>query len=132
MERLTQTFYKEADQFIENLRSFCSSYSELESLDENLYTSQNEIRMAKRLVGNKSHIPTLFFTSLQPYENHILNQNEDFFLSYKLDSNDTESNQLVTVSQKVWKSGKLDESSKESIWKYVTLLYRLAKMISTQ
>lgn len=127
MDRLTDTFYKEADQFIQNLRSFCSSFDELRELDENLYTSQNEIEMARRL-GGSGTIPTLFHNTLEVYERQILNRNEDFFLAFELE--DSDNSNLVALAQKVWVSGKLDAESKESIWNYVQLLYKLSKFIN--
>lgn len=135
MDDLVAAFYRETNQFILNLRAFCEKLPGLSSLDETLFTSQNELSMLKRMAGSSPDFPSKFFVHMEPYGAEILSKNETFFLNFgantKLFDESSQATSLIESAQIVWKSGELDEGSKENIWQYVILLYRLSEHIAT-
>ena len=66
---------------------------------------------------------------VKPYEDYILNRNEDFFLTETYDPSYTDIN-IVNKIKKVWKT--MDELNKSIVWKYLDVLLKLSKACVSQ
>lgn len=112
---LISVFEKQLSEFLENILL--------------LTNNNNEIRLLKlkldQLMGvSKTTTISLIHKALSPFEKEILSKNESFFLNMNIE---IEEIKQINYLKNVYKHS--TQENKDSIWKYILVLYKLLKKI---
>lgn len=95
-----------------------------------MYPTVRDFKMFKGqiktgLLASKFVIIKLFKTHLEPYGDHILSKNEEFFLEFDVSGTPLEAfNHLKEIVKTA------DDETKDQLWKYIITLYKLAARTS--
>lgn len=112
------------DQFI----SFVSELSDMYPTDSDFPMFLTTLRMMK--MTNPSLVAKYVYDNTSQFEEQILSKNEQFFLEYSFSeySNDVDLNIFAKLKKYI---SNMNDSSKESVWKYIQNIFRLSKALSS-
>lgn len=111
------------DQFI----SFVTELGEMYPGDSDFPLFLTSLRMMK--MSNPSLVSKYVYDNTSQFEDQILSKNEKFFIDYTFSeySNDVDLNIFSKLKKYI---STMNDSSKESVWKYIQNIFRLSKAIS--
>lgn len=90
-----------------------------------------------KLAKNMFHVPLMtkeniyihhFYENVKNYENQIMKKDEEFFINFDISeffNINQEINQKHDEAKHIWQN--FDKDSKNALWQYVQLLFKLAK-----
>lgn len=112
------------DQFI----SFVSELSEMYPDDSDFPLFLTSLRMLK--MTNPSLLAKYVYDNTSQFEDKILSKDEKFFIDYSFSeySNDVDLNIFAKLKKYI---SNMNDSSKESVWKYIQNIFRLSKALSS-
>lgn len=112
------------DQFI----SFVSELSEMYPEDPDFPLFLTSLRMMK--MSNPSLVSKYVYDNTSQFEDQILSKNEKFFIDYSFSeySQDVDLNIFSKLKNYI---SNMNDSSKESVWKYIQNIFRLSKALNS-
>lgn len=112
------------DQFI----SFVSELSEMYPDDSDFPLFLTSLRMLK--MTNPSLLAKYVYDNTSQFEDKILSKNEKFFIDYSFSeySQDVDLNIFSKLKNYI---SNMNDSSKESVWKYIQNIFRLSKALNS-
>jgi hypothetical protein len=105
--------------------SFCEELSGIYPDDPDFSIVINAVKLARST--NPVLLSKTIRESLSKYDDHVLNRNEEFFLSSEFEEYSGGMDVIAKLRQ-YYKS--MNDSSKENVWKYCTNIIRLSKACS--
>jgi hypothetical protein len=114
--RTIKKFNKMIDNFLSELHTILPN-------EKDIVIFQSQLSVATML--NEKKILNSFVEFVYPYKNHILEKNEDFFMSDTIDVDKDYLSDSIHLKE-LWKT-KLSDENKEVVWKYFQVMVLLSE-----